>query len=174
MKKIRAMMLAALLAAISISLVHAQPAPAPASGQMGSLYSAEVHKVIYPDPSVAPGEIQHALMAARREHKRVIVDFGGNWCPDCKVLDYYFHEAPNANLLARNFVLVDVNIGSYDKNLDLAQRFGVPLHKGVPALAVLNAHGRVLYSQKNGEFEDMRHMNPDSVTAFLTQWKPAR
>ncbi len=172
MNRIRMTMLAALLVGLSASLVQAQPAPA--AGQMGSLYSAEVHKVIYPDPSVAPAEIEHALMVARHEHKRVILDFGGNWCPDCKVLDYYFHQAPNASLLARNFVLVDVNIGRFDKNVDLAKKYDVPLHKGVPALAVLNAHGRVVYSQKNGEFEDMRHMSPDSVTAFLTEWKPAR
>ena len=163
-------MLAAMLAALWASPALAQPA----TGQMGGLYSAEVHKVIYPPAAGAPSEVEHALMMARREHKRVILDFGGNWCPDCKVLDYYFHQAPNANLLARNFVLVDVNIGRFDKNVDLAKKYGVPLHKGVPALAVLNAHGRVLYSQKNGEFEDMRHMSPESVTAFLTAWKPAR
>ena len=173
MRKIRLTLFAALLVSFSVSMAQAQPTPQP-TPQTGSLYSAEVHKVIYPDPSMAHAELQHALTVARREHKRVILDFGGNWCPDCKVLDYYFHEAPNAGLLARNFVLVDVNIGRYDKNLDMAETYGVPLHKGVPALAVLSAHGRLLYSQKNGEFENMRQMSPDSVTSFLTQWKPAR
>jgi len=170
MNRMRLTMIAALLAGLLAWLLP----PAAAFGQTSSLYSAEVHKVIYPPPAAAPAEIHHALMLARREHKRVILDFGGNWCPDCKVLDYYFHQPPNAALLAHNFILVDVNIGRFDKNVDLAKKYGIPLHKGVPALAVLNAYGRVIYSQKNGEFEDMRHMSPQSVTAFLTQWKPAR
>jgi thioredoxin 1 len=48
----------------------------------------------------------------------------------------------------------------------------VPLKKGVPALAVLDANGNVLFSQRSGEFESMRGMDPASVTAFLNQWKP--
>jgi hypothetical protein len=61
-----------------------------------------------------------------------------------------------------------------DTNLDIAGQYQVPLDKGVPALAVLNEHGKLLYSQKSGEFEAMRRMDPSSVTSFLVQWKPAK
>ena len=57
---------------------------------------------------------------------------------------------------------------------DLAQQYGIPLQKGVPALAVLDAHGRAIYSQRQGEFEAMRKMDPNSVTEFLEHWKPRR
>ena len=50
------------------------------------------------------GDIQAALADAQRTHKRVILDFGGDWCPDCQVLNIYFHQEPNAELLARYFV----------------------------------------------------------------------
>ena len=129
---------------------------------------------VYSDTADAHAEIREALARAAHEHKRVLLDFGGNWCGDCQVLDIYFHRPPNASLLADNFVLVDVNVGRYDKNLDLAQKYGIPLQKGVPALAVLDAHGRVLYSQRQGEFEAMRKMDPNSVTEFLEHWKPRR
>ena len=126
---------------------------------------------IYDENADAHAEIRDALATAAREHKRVILDFGGNWCGDCQVLDIYFHQQPNAQLLDRSFILVDIDIGRYDHNIDIADQYDVPLKKGVPALAVLDAHGRLLYSQKNGEFEKMRHMDPDSVTNFLQQWK---
>ena len=129
---------------------------------------------IYPDPAAARTEIAQALRTARAEHKNVILDFGGNWCGDCKVLNIYFHQEPNLSLLDRNFVLVDVNIGHMDANTDIAEHYEIPLHKGVPALAVLDEHGKLLYSQKGGEFESMRHMDPSSVTEFLNQWKPRR
>jgi len=61
-----------------------------------------------------------------------------------------------------------------DQNLDIARRYDVPLNKGVPALAVLSDHGKLLYSQRSGEFEAMRRMDPASVTHFLVQWKPVR
>jgi hypothetical protein len=59
-----------------------------------------------------------------------------------------------------------------DANLDIAQKYGVPLEKGVPALAVLSQDGSLLYSQKSGQFEDMRSMASSEVTKFLTQWQP--
>jgi len=102
------------------------------------------------------------------------LDFGGNWCPDCQVLDRYFHDAQNKPVLDANFVLVHINIGRVDANLDLAKQYGVPLEKGVPALAVLSERGALLYSQKNGEFEAMRRMESSSVTEFLTHWRPER
>ena len=135
--------------------------------------SAQVQD-IYPNTPDAKPEIREALLKARHEHKRVILDFGGNWCPDCHVLDTYFHQAPNDKLLNDNFVLVDVNIGRYDMNTDVAEKYGVPLKKGVPAVAVLSPDGKVLYAQTNGEFESMRRMEAQSVTDFLNQWKPKR
>lgn len=129
---------------------------------------------IYPDPAQAKTDLATALKTAAQSHKRVIVDFGGNWCGDCQVLDIYFHREPNADLLSKNYILVDVNVGKYDKNLDLAKQYDIPLQKGVPALAILDAHGHLLYSQRQGEFEAMRRMDPNSVTQFLEHWKPNR
>jgi len=129
---------------------------------------------IYPDPADAKADIAAALKAAATTHKRVIIDFGGNWCGDCQVLDIYFHNAENRPILESNYVLVHVNIGHMDENVDIAQRYGVPLDRGVPALAVLSDTGKLLYSQKSGEFEAMRRMQASSVTSFLVQWKPAK
>jgi thiol:disulfide interchange protein len=129
---------------------------------------------IYPDPAQAHGDLAAALKQAAATHKRVLVDFGGNWCPDCRALDLYFHDAANLKALEAGFVLVHVNIGHMDQNLDIARRFEIPLNKGVPALAVLNERGTLLYSQKGGEFEAMRTLQSSSVTGFLAQWKPSR
>ena len=128
----------------------------------------------YPPPGQARTDLAKALKTAAANHKRIILDFGGNWCPDCYVLDIYFHNPQNLPILNKNFVLVHINIGEYDSNLDLANRYDVPLKKGVPALAVLNDRGKLLYTQKQGEFEAMSHMDPASVTRFLVQWKPGR
>jgi len=129
---------------------------------------------LYPEAAAANGDVSMALLQAKTTGKRIILDFGGDWCPDCQVLDIYFQQNPNAELLAQNFVKVNVNIGHMDQNVDLAERYGVPLKKGVPALAVLNADGKLLYAQKAGEFEAMRRMDSSSVTKFLNQWKPQR
>ncbi len=131
-------------------------------------------RTIYPDPSQARADLAAALKTAAATHRRIIIDFGGDWCPDCQVLDIYFHDATNKPILEANYVLVHVNIGRMDTNLDLAEKYGVPINRGVPALAVLGEHGQLLYSQKNGEFEAMRRMESSAVRDFLTKWKPTR
>jgi thiol:disulfide interchange protein len=129
---------------------------------------------IYPDPGQAKADVAAALKTAAATHKRILLDFGGNWCGDCQVLDIYFHDPANRPILDANFVLVHINIGMTDANLELAKKYEVPLDKGVPALAVLSENGKLLYSQKGGEFEAMRRMQSSSVTSFLVQWKPVR
>jgi thiol:disulfide interchange protein len=128
-------------------------------------------KHLYSETADPTADIAAALKQARREHKRILLDFGGDWCGDCQVLDIYFHEQPNFDLLTRHFVMVHVWIGREDHNLDVADKYGVPVTKGVPALAVLSPSGKVLYSQATGEFRDMRHMDSSSVTDFLNRWK---
>jgi thioredoxin 1 len=127
---------------------------------------------IYPGVDAAPAEIKAALAKARAEHKRVILDFGGDWCGDCQVLNYAMHQSPNDALLKKYYILVDVNVGHIDQNLDIGEKYGVVLKKGVPAMSVLRGDGTVVYAQKGGEFEDFRNMKTSDLTAFLEAWKP--
>ena len=106
------------------------------------------------------------------ENKRVLVVFGANWCYDCHVLDATFHSKTIAPLVNANYHVVHVNVGDEDKNLDLAEKYGVPLKKGIPGLAILDPDGRLVYSQKEGEFENSVRIGPADVTAFLKKWAP--
>jgi thioredoxin 1 len=121
----------------------------------------------------ARAEIKEAVAKAKREHKRVILVFGANWCYDCHVLDFDLHQPDIARLADPNFVLAHIDIGDDGKlNNDLAKQYQVPLEHGVPALAVLDGDGKLVYSQQHGEFEAARTMDPDNVVTFLTKWKP--
>lgn len=125
---------------------------------------------LYKANANAAQDIRQALAAAGRQHKNVLLDFGGNWCIDCHVLDNAFHQPRIAPLLNSNYVLVHVDVGKYDKNLDLAKKYHVNLEKGVPSLAVLDVQGKLLYS--TGDFERARMMSEDDVIQFLDKWKP--
>jgi thioredoxin 1 len=129
---------------------------------------------LYPDSEQAKADLAAALKDAAATHRRVLLDFGGNWCGDCRVLDIYMHDDKNKPLVDANFVVVHINVGHFDANQDLADKYEVPLKRGVPALAVLSERGKLLYSQKNGEFEAMRRMDSSAVTEFLVHWRPDR
>jgi thiol:disulfide interchange protein len=145
---------------VALTLAPARPAPAQ--------IIAKANKDLYSETADPTADIAAALVRARREHKRVLLDFGGNWCGDCQVLDIYYHQSPNAEILAKNFILVHINIGHMDKNVDVAKKYKVPITRGVPALAVIDAHGNLLFAEREKEFE---HTSPEAITKFLNQWK---
>lgn len=139
---------------------------------LGGMHFQMASANIFSDTADAKAEIRAAILQASYEHKNVLLDFGGNWCADCQLLNIYFHDPGNASLLAANYIKVDVNVGEYDKNLDLARKYGIPLKLGVPALAVLDGSGKLLYAQRNAEFEKMHTLDSAAVSAFLQKWKP--
>ena len=164
-----------LVSAALLMLAMSGPGATIARGQAKQgLPAPTERRVIYPENVDAKAEIAEALASAAKTHRRVILVFGGNWCYDCHALDAAFRSAEIAPIVNKNFVVVHVNIGEYDKNLDLAEKYDVPLKKGVPASAVLGSDGALLYSQKLGEFESAKRISKEDVVAFLEKWKPGK
>jgi len=165
MKWMKTRLLSTLIAALLFAVVSTAqfkrvPLQAPANPNP-QLYRADAN---------ATQDIRRALATAGKQHKNVLLDFGGNWCIDCHVLENAFHQPRIAPLLNSNYIVVHVDVGKYDKNLDLAKKYHVNLEKGVPSLAVLDAMGKVLYA--TGDFERARMMSEDDVIQFLYKWKP--
>ena len=129
-------------------------------------------KDMYPADADAHAEIKEALAHAAKNHHRVLVVFGADWCYDCHVLNLAFHGGDLAPVIEKNYEVVHVDIGEGDKNQDLMKQYEVPMAKGIPAIAVLDADGKLIYSQKNGEFEKARSMDSGTMLAFLNKWKP--
>jgi thioredoxin 1 len=159
-------------AAICASVLVVSGSAATTPRLHGPMHFQMAMEDLYPAGANAQEDIRQAILKAGADHKNVLLVFGGNWCIDCHLLDLDFHDPGNASLLAANYVLVDVNIGEYDRNLDVARKYGIPLSKGVPALVVLDGAGHVLYAQRNAEFENMRVKDASAVTTFLLKWKP--
>lgn len=134
---------------------------------------SDMKKNIYPADLDAHAEIKEAEERAARAHKRLLLVFGANWCFDCHVLDLAFQGPDLAPVLAANYELVHIDLGPDEhKNADLVQQYDIPLDKGVPALAVADSDGKLVVSQKNGEFEDARGLTPEVLMEFLHKWKP--
>jgi thioredoxin 1 len=126
---------------------------------------------IYP-PGDAHASIAAAQSRAAKLHKHILIVFGADWCYDCHVLEKAFHRPDITAVLTSNYEVVNVDIGQGDKNLDLMNQYEVPIKRGVPAIAVLDSSGKLLFSQKDGEFERARALGPEDLLMFLKKWKP--
>ena len=128
---------------------------------------------IYDEKADAANDIRAAIRQASRSHRNIVLVFGANWCGDCHALDRAMHAPELASLIDRNYVVVKIDVGQFDKNLGLGDQYHVPIkEKGIPALAVLDPRGKLIHAQQQGEFADAGRMEPAAFKAFFEQWKP--
>jgi thioredoxin 1 len=133
---------------------------------------SNMNKNIYPADEDAHAEIKEAEEKAAAEHKRVLLVFGANCCYDCHVLNLAFHRPDFAAVMA-GYEVVHVDLGEDEKkNADVVKEFNATLDKGIPTLVVAESDGKVVVSQKDGEFEDARSLTPEVLLEFLNKWKP--
>jgi len=121
----------------------------------------------YDESADAQAAIRAALGAVGTGPRRVLIVFGANWCEDCRSLDQALKSGRNAGLMAREFEVVKVDVGRFDRNLDVAKAYGDPIRKGIPAAVVLSADERVLYATKAGELSNARRMSETGVYDFF-------
>lgn len=121
----------------------------------------------YNETADAKAEIKQALTQAAITNTPIIIVFGANWCGDCKMLDSAMKNGASAPLLSRDFKIVKVNVGRCDTNLDVAKTYGVPLDKGIPAVAIISAKNEVLYVTREGELANARKMGDKGIYDFF-------
>lgn len=120
----------------------------------------------------ANADVRAALAEAAKDHREVLIDFGADWCPDCQALEVMFHSAQVEPLLQKDYIVVAVDVGQFNHNLDLAGRYVDLQTSGIPALVVLASNGTLRTATDDGSFSNARSMDPGQVSAFLSQWAP--
>lgn len=116
-------------------------------------------------------DIDAALARAKKSGKPLIIDFGANWCADCRVLAGILALPDMASWLSRNFELVQVDIGQFDRNLDLPRRFGSTRLDAVPAILVFDPKtGKLRNPDDVMGLGDARIMQPQQVANWLARW----
>ena len=118
----------------------------------------------------AKADVARALAEAKTAHVPVLLIFGANWCEDCRALDRALKEGKNAELMQQQFKVVKVDVGNFDLNLDVAQAYGNPLKKGIPAAVLVSSdNNQVLYATKGGELANARRMSESGIYDFFKQ-----
>jgi thiol-disulfide isomerase/thioredoxin len=126
----------------------------------------------YDEQADAQAVVAKARAQAKREHKRLLIDLGGNWCLDCRVLAGIMELPELRPFLQKHFVIATIDIDRFDKNGAIAAHYGITGRlDGVPAiLAVDPVRDRLLNRDKLFALADARHMTPQGLADWLAQW----
>jgi thiol-disulfide isomerase/thioredoxin len=156
--------------------LSAQPVSAPAAVPVQGLAQQEPIPKVYAPKVDSSKEIAQALKRAKKENKRVLIQFGGNWCHWCfKLHQLFASDYKVSTQLSHEFEVVHVDIGNFNKNLDLVNKYRAPVEKeGVPYLVVLDANGKVVQRQGTRGFEKGDQHDPKLILAFLVKVQAPR
>ena len=123
---------------------------------------------VYNESADAHADIRAATARAAEEKKDILLIFGANWCIDCRELSANMVKSPLAELIERRYVVVKIDIGNWNRNLDIAKAWGDPIAKGIPAVVVFDPRGSLLYLTKTGEIANARWMGSEGLTRFFS------
>jgi len=125
----------------------------------------------YDKSADADAQVNAALVKAKAEGKRVLIDMGGNWCPDCVILSNVMRLPEVAPFVAAHYEVVLVDMGRFNKNMQIPKRFGVNERiEGAPALMVLDSDGNLLDAGHLTELDTARTMQPQAIVDWLAKW----
>jgi thiol:disulfide interchange protein len=126
---------------------------------------------IYDESSNAATQISDALEIAKKDHKRILLDFGANWCIWCHRLhDLFESNGAIARELKKEYVLVMIDV----HNTETDAKYGQPTKLGLPVIVILDADGKQVTTQDTGKLEEGDHHSPKKVMAFLKEWAQKR
>ncbi len=145
----------------------------PTSGKPQTSGSSYAPVMEYDPKRDATKDIAAAVKEAQRTNKNVLVEIGGKWCIWCGYLDKFFTENNTIRQYRdENFVMVKVNYSPENKNEAVISKYGkVP---GYPHIFVLDATGKLLYSEDTSKLEQGRGYNLTAVAGFLKDWAPVK
>lgn len=134
------------------------------------------------DESIDPlQQIDQAIAKAKAEHKNVICQVGGNWCPWClRFAAFVTNDNTISKVIADNYVYIHVNYNhrrsageeATQQAKALMDRLNHPDKYGFPVFVVLNDEGTVLHIQDSGVLEEGKSYNKEKVLHFFNEWKP--
>ena len=135
------------------------------------------------DPALdANAAVSAALAEARRDDKLVLVAMGGNWCPDCRILSGMMDIPAMAEMIEAEYAVVKVDVGEpvaeetgggfagYERNADVAARFGAEGFEGVPTLLIVTPEGELLNADEPSIFRNARDRNPQDLADYLAKY----
>ncbi len=125
----------------------------------------------YDEKADADAAVKAATARARATNKLLLIDLGGNWCPDCRILAGTMELPQVKAFIGKHYELVMVDIGRFDRNMRIPARYGIERPEGVPALLVIDPKTNTLLNPgKTSALANTRAMTPQALADWLAGW----
>ena len=115
----------------------------------------------------SPEQVNGFIDETIEQSKQPILIFGGNWCPDCRILDGTLQLPTIKKFMEEKYQIMHIDVGRYDKNMDLISYFGIPKDKGVPRVMVFDKNKVILNKKSTKEWATARDRGKQEVFNYF-------
>jgi len=122
---------------------------------------------VYRSKARPENEIDAALRIARQRRHFLMVEFGADWCGDCRALAATLATPDLQEYFKQHFDLLKVDVGQFDRNVDLAKSVGVDINQGIPTAVFFAPDGKRIGATNQGELASSSLLGPDQIQTFL-------
>ena len=126
----------------------------------------------YNEQANAQAVVAAARARAKARHKLLLIDLGGNWCLDCRLLAGTMDLPQLRKFIAAHYEVAIVDVGRFDKNLDIPAQYGIKDRlEGVPSVLIVDPRtDRLLNRGRTAALADARSMTPQALADWLAGW----
>jgi len=112
-------------------------------------------------------DIEAFLVSSISKSKQPIIIFGGNWCPDCRILEGTLQLPTIKKYMIKHYKIMHVDVGRYDKNMNLISYFKIPEEEGVPRVLVFDNKKNILNMNSTQEWRTARDRNKQEIFNYF-------
>lgn len=124
----------------------------------------------YDEKIIDSSELDKFINQSINNDKQPVVIFGGNWCPDCRILAGTLAMPTIKKFLQRYYRIIHIDIGRYDRNMELMNHLNIESKKGVPRVVILNLKKEVLNSSTSSEWTSARERKQQEIFNYFQEY----
>ena len=102
--------------------------------------------------------------------KQPVVIFGGNWCPDCRILEGTLAMPTIKKFLQQHYQVMHIDIGRYDRNMELMNHLNIESKKGVPRVVILDLEKNIMNSSTSSEWTTARDRKQQEIYNYFQKF----
>ena len=102
--------------------------------------------------------------------KQPVIIFGGNWCPDCRILEGTLAMPTIKKFLQQHYQVMHIDIGRYDRNMELMDHLNIESKKGVPRVVILDLEKNIVNSSTSSEWTTARDRKQQEIYNYFQKF----
>ena len=127
----------------------------------------EPHPLPFTSQNLDVQFLKNFIANVAQRKKQPMIIFGANWCPDARLLEAVLQLPSVKQFLDGACSILNVDVGDYERNIELFKFFDVGIETGIPRVFILDLNGETLNMDSNDRMRTAREQSPQDIFDYF-------